>query len=78
MDWINLKGINQPEGGWEDNTWYLIEVKMKSNNPPHKHLYYTGFQNKGYSGGFPINYVPDELTSLRGYYYVKVLKKLDI
>lgn len=75
----HLKGPNPPVSGWEDSTWYLLEVKMFNNNPPHKHLYFTGFGNRGYSGGFPTNYAPDErCSSLSTYYYYRVLGKLDL
>lgn len=77
-NWEKLKGVTPPEGGWKDSTWYLVDVKMKGNNPPHKHLYFTGFGNKGYSGGFPTNYAPDEISSLHEYYYLRVIREVNI
>lgn len=71
-----------PEGGWEDHTWYIVDVKYASNNPVHRALFFTGFVDKktnqpgAYSGVIPIEYVTDEKTELSGMKYVRFFKKL--
>lgn len=53
-------GIFPPEGGWQEQTWYLCEVSYRYGNPVHKCLFYTGFLNKegrpnGYNSIIQIN-----------------------
>ena len=77
-NWEKLKGITPPEGGWKDSTWYLVNVKMNSSHPPQQHWYYTGFEKKGYSGGFPTNYAPDEISSLHEDYYLRGIREISV
>lgn len=35
-----------PKGGWEEHTFYLVEVAFSNNNPVHRHIFYTGFISK--------------------------------
>ncbi|WP_417585399.1 hypothetical protein [Pelagibacterium sp.] len=53
--------IIAPDGGWEESSWYQVEVAFRQGNPVHKALLYTGFLNgirsdrkKGSPGGYHI------------------------
>jgi hypothetical protein len=70
--------IVAPEKGWEDHTWYLVEVAYHKNNPVHRDLFYSGFIDK-------INKIPSDCNFLPGYgylrriedtYYLKVIRKV--
>jgi hypothetical protein len=41
-----------PEGGWEERTWYLVEVAFNNNNPVHKKMFFTGFISDGKPCGY--------------------------
>lgn len=78
----NPKGIYPPKGGWEEQTWYLVEVSCRLGNPIHRSLFYSGFLDSegnpaGYSGALAANYADDErplkLHQLR---YLKVIRVL--
>jgi hypothetical protein len=36
-----------PEGGWKNNTWYLVSASFQKNNPTAEYLFYTGFIRDG-------------------------------
>lgn len=72
--------VHAPEGGWEQRTWYLVEVSYSSNNPVHEAMVFTGFLNEfgepqGYSAIFAAN-APSDPTPFHRAYYMKPLKKL--
>lgn len=46
------KGVFPPKEGWEENTWYLVEVSYFEGNPVHKSLFYTGFLHEGRPNGY--------------------------
>lgn len=75
------KGIIPPENGWEERTWYLVDVSYKSGNPVHKSLLYTGFLNDGNPSGYnclvPINGTADHAhTEIHQVRYIKAIKVL--
>lgn len=82
MGWMENKQIIPPEGGWESRTWYRGRCKMRPSNPEFGVIIYSGFvdektnEPKGYSGFFPDNYAPDEITDISFPFYLKVTEKL--
>jgi hypothetical protein len=80
------RGIIPPEQGWEERTWYLVEVSYTCVNPVHRSLFYSGFLNgnypekgKPFPGGYnclvPLNGGGNN-DPIQRIYYLKVLKKL--
>lgn len=59
------KTIIPPKFGWQESTWYLVEVSYRKSNPIHNALFYSGFLNGpglegergpgGYNGFIPLN-----------------------
>lgn len=41
-----------PNKGWEERTWYLVEVAFNNNNPVHRKLFFTGFITDGKPCGY--------------------------
>jgi hypothetical protein len=41
-----------PDNGWEERTWYLVEVAFSNNNPVHRSLFFTGFLTDGKPCGY--------------------------
>lgn len=81
------KMIVPPVEGWEENTWYLVEVSYRSQNPIHRALFYSGFLNGqpegtapwpgSYSGIIPANYVSyDPPTPINRIHYLKAIRVL--
>lgn len=74
-----VKGIHPPEGGWKDNTFYVVEVAYKPLNMIHKAIFYTGFcDEKGVSQGYNwlMNGGYEDLCSIQEAYYLKAIAEL--
>lgn len=74
-----VKGIHPPEGGWKDNTFYVVEVAYKPLNMIHKAIFYTGFcDEKGVPQGYNwlMNGGYEDLCSIQEAYYLKVIAEL--
>ncbi len=73
------KCIIAPEGGWKDNTTYIVEVSFNSQNPVHLAMFFSGFLN---DAGKPSSYndlynpVWCGTHSISDVYYMKVLGEL--
>lgn len=78
----NLKGIHPPENGWEENTFYIVDVAFSSYNIIHRAIFYTGFlDGKNNSpGGYNEVWSPDyrDRNSIHETYYMKAIRKFDI
>lgn len=74
--------IYPPKKGWEEETWYLVEVAFSKYNVIHKSLFYTGFLNGMPHRKFPGNYnilvnpTYDLNYKISDIYYMRVIKKL--
>lgn len=67
-----------PPGGWNPNTYYIVDVAFNSSNPIHRAIFYTGFLSKG---GHPQGYnsfVTSDNAEISDAYYVKALAELNI
>lgn len=55
-----------PQGGWEDETWYLVDLEVNEYNPRHRSLFYSGFVTGpgGRGDGTPGNY--NAVTPING------------
>lgn len=74
-----VKGIHPPEGGWKDNTFYVVEVAYKPLNMIHKAIFYTGFcDEKGVPQGYNwlMNGGYEDLCSIQEAYYLKTIAEL--
>ena len=74
-----VKGIHPPEGGWKDNTFYVVEVAYKPLNMIHKAIFYTGFcDEKGVPQGYNwlMNGGYEDLCSIQEAYYLKAIAEL--
>lgn len=74
-----VKGIHPPEGGWKDNTFYVVEVAYKPLNMIHKAIFYTGFcDEKGVPQGYNwlMNGDYEDLCSIQEAYYLKAIAEL--
>lgn len=66
--------IHEPEGGWVEQAYYVVEIAMFSSNPIHIGIFFTGFLNGGNAeeklpGGYHgMMYVPGEDTEFHGLY----------
>lgn len=81
MRFAEKKEIILPDGGWEEKTYYLVEVSWSSANPIHKAIFYTGFLNGykgpgGYNQLYSGSYDHYEDHSISGVYYMKVIREL--
>ena len=74
-----VKGIHPPEGGWKENTYYVVEVAYKPLNMIHKAIFYTGFcDEKGVPQGYNwlMNGGYEDLCSIQEAYYLKAVAEL--
>ena len=71
-----------PEGGWEENTYYVCEVSIGYGNPIFSAIIYSGYlsitDEPGTLSGVisPLGY--KEYTPLKDYKYIKVIHKIDM
>ena len=71
-----------PEGGWEENTYYVCEVSTGYGNPILNAIMYSGFLNNTlelgiYSGVFsPL--MDQAFRQLKDFKYIKVIRKIDM
>ena len=76
-DWADLRGINQPVGGWRQNTMYLVEVKFSANNLPHRTWFWSGLlTERGTPGGYNRFVETDGPLSLYDAYWLQVIAAL--
>lgn len=77
-----------PEGGWEPQSYYVVEVSTSPNNPIFEAILYTGFLNaifldntksypREYSGIFNPSIKP-EFMPMKNFQYIKVIRKIDM
>lgn len=75
-----------PDGGWKEQTYYVVEVTFKPSNPPHRAILYTGFWDKvrnrpgGYSNLFQGAYeggtaYPSEIHTVKPIMKIEGMKK---
>ena len=74
--------IVPPESGWEEHTWYLVDVSFRGVNPIHRVLFFSGFLNDkdngpgGYNQLYSPNYDKDASYNIKDVVYLSVAKKL--
>lgn len=76
--------IIPPEGGWEERTYYVVEVAYRTSNLIHRAIFYTGFLNGnkertepgGYNdiwcGSYEVGQRP-----FRSAHYLKAISKIE-
>lgn len=72
--------IIPPYGGWQKETYYIVDVSYFSTNPIHRALFYTGFLDgkDNHPGGynFIINHAYDKQFSYKEVFYLKAIQAL--
>lgn len=58
----------------KENTIYKVKVKVRSDNPEHNAILFTGFKNGDYCEVYSNNY--DAPIKMMDLYSIKVIKKL--
>ena len=78
MDFLPEKSeIIEPEGGWKEQAYYIVEVAFCRSNVVHTSLFYTGFLNGGKHGdeGIPGGYngfaFSEDNLSYQDVYYMR-------
>jgi len=74
-----MKKISAPEGGWEESTWYLVEVAYSRYNIIHRALFFSGFLHEGEPTGynqFVSAGYENELLTYDQACYLKVIRKV--
>ena len=69
-----------PEGGWEENTYYVCEVSRDYGNPVFEAIIYSGFLTNDFEPGFysRVFIVYNQYTRLKDFKYMKVIRKIDM
>ena len=71
-----------PEGGWEENTFYVCEVSRAYENSIFEAVIYSGFLNRTQEPGnlsgvlSPSGY--NEYIPLKDFKYIKAIRKIDM
>ena len=72
-----------PEGGWEENTYYVCEVSREYGNPIFSAIMYSGFLNTALEPSLfaglvfsPLMY--QKVRPLNYFMYMKVIRKIDM
>lgn len=71
-----------PEGGWEENTYYVCEVSTGYGNLVFEAILYSGFlimsrEDREFSGVFsPL--MDQEFSPLKNFKYIKAIRKIDM
>lgn len=73
---LNIKKgtIIEPIGGFQDSSYYVVEVAYSSHNPIHRAILYTGFNLGSYSAIF----CQGSVSSVEEVYYLKGLKEIEV
>ena len=82
-DYSKVQTVIPPEGGWQSNTLYLVDVAYFENNPIHRALFFSGFLHKGKPNGYhgimsklPSTHYHELDRELHQVYYLKVIRVL--
>lgn len=62
-----------PEGGWEENTYYVCEVSREHGNPIFEIILYSGSFSKVFNSS-----IDKAFSSLNDFRYVKAIRKIDM
>jgi hypothetical protein len=77
MAQFNEQFIFPPKGGFEPQTYYVVEIAMNMNNPIFQDIFYTGFLNgrRGIPGGYNKLFTSE--ATYDNVKYMKVIRKID-
>ncbi len=74
------KTILEPQGGWQEDTYYVVLVAHNKNNPIHRSILYLGFLNgsKGpLSGGYTCLMSREGVFLTSPLHYVEVISVIE-
>lgn len=66
----------KPKQGWEDQTWYILEVAFSNNNPIYRAVFYSGFISKSVPCGYNKIVCTEDKLTYHDTVYLKVIEKL--
>ena len=72
---MKAQTIIPPEDGWEAQSYYVVEVAMRMNNPIFCEIFYTGFLSGSKPGGY--NKLLSTQNELKDVRYLKVIRKIN-
>lgn len=71
--------IVPPITGWEDRTYYVIDVAMSRTNLVHRSIFYSGFlSDKGHPTGYNAVWGDESNIPISKVHYLKVVRKIDM
>jgi len=68
--------IIPPEGGWKENTFYIVECSVHESNPIWPAIFYTGFLSRGNPAGYNEILTTGDYTDLSDVVYLKAIKEI--
>ncbi len=74
--------IIPPVGGWEENTYYVVEVSHMATRPIHRAIFFSGLLDEGcnepgtYNAAWSGTYEPGYQTPIMGLHYLKVISTI--
>lgn len=70
-----------PQGGWEPQSYYVIEASVRHGNPIFKAILYTGFLSDNEPGGYSRIFTSgsmSELSKIQDFMYIKAIRKINM
>lgn len=77
---ITERTIIPPEGGWDERSYYLVDVAFSKHNVIHRGFFHTGFLNgkDGTPGAYnELSFYEDKKT-ISDVFYMKAVHKIDM
>lgn len=75
----NERTIVPPVAGWEDRTYYVVDVAMHRTNPIHRSIFYSGFlSDKDHPANYNAVWGNGSNTPINKVHYLKVIRKIDM
>lgn len=77
---VKERTIKPPKSGWEERTYYLVDVAFSPTNIIHRAIYYTGFLNgrDGAPGGYNMFAFYSNQYTIKDVYYLKAIEKINM
>ena len=76
---IKEETVIPPEGGWEEQSFYICDVAVSAYNVIHSAIFFTGFLDDGKPGAYnsfaSFTHMPEHFT-MYNVYYMKAIKKI--
>ncbi len=72
--------IIKPSGGWEEQTYYIVDVAFSAVNVIHRTIFYSGFLSslEGDPSGYNLFVHSEDTLTIEDAYYMKVIIKINL